>query len=181
MGGRRTHNGKVILNFGIDMIEKEKADFSVLFTHEAFHAYHFQKYNSLMADFKKGKRLFTAMSYIEGLATYISVQFNPGKSGFFKQELAELCDSNGQKSFAKEFLKDSFKLNYENFREQYEIAAKWFYNKRKGKYPFPTETGYCIGYQALSEIGKSYSLKEMTKMPLQTIIEKMITVIKSWK
>ena len=180
LGGRRTHQGQTVLIFGIDEIARKKSNIDILFAHEVFHAYHFQVNKRIESDLKTEPRLLIAMSYIEGLATHASGILNPGhyEKRYLDRELKEACESGMIKKFIPKFLKDSTKLNYSNFKEEFHLASKWFYTKRKKEYSFPPMTGYCIGERAIKSLSKKYSLEEMSKWPLSKAVKEAHQALK---
>jgi hypothetical protein len=179
LGGTRTHKGKTILIFGMDQLVKNGADFDILFSHEAYHAYHFQTNKTLNQQMEKSQRLLISMMYVEGLATYAAGQLNPEKyeHRYLDDSLKKACQGDTYKKYISEFLEDSKKFTYKDYEKKNHLPEKWFYINRKKKYPFPEMMGYCMGERVLNELGKMYSLSQMANWSLNVAHEKMIGIM----
>jgi hypothetical protein len=182
LGGHREHKGKPILTIGIDQLVKAgNVDLSILFSHEAFHAYH-KQVNPMSEETQKAdKRLLLTSAYREGIATYASGYLNPSKSDlkYISTSLREFCTSKEWKKHITSFLKDSKKFTLKDYLKDNTLYSKWFQIGRNRKYPFPEQTGYCIGERVINELSKKYSLQTITKWNLKKVQYEMYQVLKN--
>jgi hypothetical protein len=121
-------------------------------THELFHVYHQQVDPAL---FKKPP--LYAELWIEGLATYVSPQLNPGTSDATALLDPKLAAASPQlvSEAARQFLTEFASTAPAGHNE-------FFYSGYKGK--LPPLTGYLLGYMACKQLGKRYSMKQMAHL-----------------
>src|SRR3989339_1548840 len=138
------------LLMGVDFISYRSDNLDVLFSHEFFHAYHFDK----LPDGSIWKTMATPL-WLEGFATYVSGLLNPTQSTavlLMDNELANHCNDHAfVKTWAKEYL-----VALNSGGEQ--IYDDWF---SMGGQTKPTRRGYCLGFKVVEEIAKSSNLNEM--------------------
>jgi len=181
LGGFRKHKGKPILTIGIDQfIKTGNVDLSILFSHEAFHAYHRQVSTISKEDERADKRVLLSAAYREGIATYASGYLNPQKGNlkYISTNLRKVCTSGQWKKHVPAFLKDSNQFSFDDYIENNTLYSKWFELGRGRKYPFSEETGYCIGERAINELAKKYPLSTITKWNLKKVHLEMEQVLR---
>jgi hypothetical protein len=157
MGGQKL-NGHFALIIGADLAALRQNNMDVVFSHEFFHAYHFEKIS--------GAPIYQTMAsplWFEGLATWVSFYLNPKASTsdiLMNPELSAYYDSPvNVASMAKSY--DSF------LRESYEdekstlLKTEWFLGNGK---ILPHRRGYCLGFKVISELKRNYSVEELTAM-----------------
>lgn len=159
-GGSREINGQSQAIFGVDNIAKfhNGTDSRAFFHHELFHFYHQNKSN--VAAFEK---LYQPL-WMEGLATYVSEQLNPGSS---EAELM-LDVPEGTVTLIKAKLPDLLlglqsELGHTIESENDPTYAKYFLLSSEDKL-VPKRAGYYLGYIIIKNAAKGRSLKELAQM-----------------
>ncbi len=166
-GGMRVLGDKNYFIFGIDGIVKYHNGTSdtPFFHHELFHLYH-SKY------FRFNGKLWESL-WGEGLATYVSEVLNRGSS--FKNLMLDTPAGLVPKSQAK------IRVILQDLLDQLdstdkEIYKTYFLMNSLNK-EIPKRAGYYVGYLIAKELGKSYSLKELSRLsgePLKKLIQKSL-------
>ncbi len=148
-------DGRLAVLFGIDGIARfhgADADLGVLFSHELFHAYHDQVNPKVYED----ETLYTQL-WAEGLATYVSMQLNPGSSestALLDPKLAA-ADPVRVPEMARAFLSKFDSRDKGDYREFFQFDWQG---------PFPPRGGYLLGLRVCEVLGRKYSLQQLAKL-----------------
>jgi hypothetical protein len=149
---------KSALMIGVDFTTLRGHDLNVLFSHEFFHVYQFNKL--------RGKTTFQTFSsplWFEGLATWVSLHLNPTTSdivALMNQELGDFCAVSGNtQKLAKEY-SALYQIPSEDPRYD-ESYKDWF---TAGGATQPARRGYCLGLAVIREVTKKKTLAEITSL-----------------
>ncbi len=147
---------------GVDFVALRNDDLNVLFSHEFFHIYHGIVLSRL------GKTFFQTMAsplWFEGMATWMSIELNPGTSdaiALMDETLAlgKFCQVKENVSDAAvKFLKI---IDYTKETEGAEAThSDWF--KLSGKTE-PKRRGYCLGLNVLRTLGRDYRVQDLVTL-----------------
>src|SRR5690606_6166102 len=180
-GGVRFHDGKQVLAISMDKVINIDRDFDMVFTHEAFHVFHLHSNPTMQEDISRSSDLLIVGMFIEGLATYAEGALNPEKP--HRRMVAPLmawCDGGEYKKYLDEFLADNKVVSHAAREKTKHLYAKWFYTKRDGDFPFPTEAAYCIGDRVVDQLAGTYSMTEMAKWPVPRMIAEAKRILQQW-
>ncbi len=150
-----TDSGKYSLLIGVDGLVYWNNDIEVLFAHELFHYYHFNK-NSAIKDFKSNFAPF----WTEGMAAYYSHKNLPEKDLsqiMMDPELGKACESDVYvKGLAKKLalVVDASMSAV----EQNQFMSEWFWMNGRAK---PHRPAYCLGFRVVESLSQKYSIQEM--------------------
>lgn len=164
-------NNKPYLIFGVDTIlfsYGEKAELTVLFSHELFHLYQSQfQPKGKPKNRQKGEVPLYELVWGEGLATYASKCLNPGISseGIFLGSTLEKDASPILAKLAKEILK--------NFDSGDTKVWQPFMAGAEGISEIPGRSGYYVGYKVAEKLAKQASLKKLAQLKGQDLRKKM--------
>jgi hypothetical protein len=156
-GGVKFHDHYALF-IGVDLVALRQNNLDVLFSHEFFHVYQFEKLIS--------SKLFQTMAsplWLEGFATWESSQMNPTASQadiLMNAELAKYCEDQAHiREMASEYLKIlQIKSNDSQIKK---TRIDWFSG---GADVNPKRKGYCLGYKALQEVMKDHQLKDIVNL-----------------
>jgi uncharacterized protein YjaZ len=154
----KSKNGGVMVLFGIDIMawQGKNADLPVIFTHELFHAYHYQVNAKTSNDYV----LYAAL-WSEGLATYVSQKLNPGTSEAAALQSRELADADPSSvpKIARAFIGQFSSTSHASFKEFFH-----YFFHGKPKWGLPSRSGYLLGYCVCEQVGRKYSLQQMAHL-----------------
>lgn len=144
------------LFLGIDSIAARKDNLDILFAHEFFHVYHFNKLSK-----KQIWKTFASPLWMEGFASFVSGQLNPNANNseiLMDSVLAKSCDS---KEFiavkSREYLQIIDKGESDPNSDS--LYADWFLLSGTTK---PNRAGYCLGLLVLRKLATQYQADEMS-------------------
>lgn len=165
-GGSRDINGKSQAIFGIDNIAKfhKGSNSRPFFHHELFHFYHEKK-----SDVTAFEKLYQPL-WMEGLATYVSEQLNPGSSD--AELMLDIPEGTVQliKSKLPELLSGiQAKLEHPIESENDPEYLKYFLLSSKDKVA-PRRAGYYLGYLIVKNGAKERSLAELVKLNKKEVL-----------
>ena len=154
-GGTRDLNGKDTLIFGADGIVNyhDGQDLTPFFHHELFHLSHEKPFGEC-------KPVWCSL-WEEGLATYVGASLNPAAGDAalmldLPKPIRPAVDANrkGAVCAVRAIL---------NSTEEKDYASLFFGD---ASIPgWPSRMGYYVGYLAMADLGKTYSLKQLADMP----------------
>lgn len=151
---------EMVLAFGVNTMIEIDDDPDVLYSHELFHIYHYNRLNIDEKNYAEKSKL-TLPLWLEGLAVYVSKGMNPSKSDdkvFMSKELPKVSQKD-IRWLAREFLKNADGKLYDE--TQLEIYQNWFKHGKQLRKDIPTRAGYLLGYHVAKELGKKHSSYEM--------------------
>lgn len=155
-GGMIRPLNKMGVLIGVDGVVLLQNDIDVLFSHEFFHVYQFDK-----LDENKIWLTMASPLWFEGFASFVSGMINPEKTDaviLMDEELAKKCNNPAYyKSWARDFL-TFIDTPYQNNPEADSLKKEWF--QMNGKYQ-PPRRGYCLGLLVLRDLVKNHSIEEM--------------------
>ena len=141
-----------------DSLLNRADDVSIVFSHEFFHVYQFNRLS--------GKKIFWTMSsylWFEGFATWVSMQQNPGASdsaALVDFNLGRFCaERSNVQLAASEFTKfTSISLNDPKAEEVY---TDWFLTAGKSN---PKRRGYCLGLQLFDKLTSTLNFADLVDL-----------------
>ncbi len=146
-----------ILIIGVDGIALGNNDLDIVFSHELFHMYHFDK-SGLVSEFSSS----LSPLWTEGMASYFSRIKNPNKSldaVLMDAALAQACqEPKNAQSWAQSFLR-SIELPLTS-EQAFQLKKEWFWQDSSTLSP---RRGYCLGYLLVEKIAKKSSFEDMTR------------------
>ncbi len=179
-----TFNGKQVnadghgpaLLFGIDVMTERDEDLGVLFSHELFHHYQAQEVPRDPEEVKRSARMTTPL-WIEGLAVYVSEQFEPQGDVLMDPSLARVSNSDVA-WLARHFVSDA-ELGPDDPGAD-EAYRRWFLLTEKGQVreDLPPRTGYLLGYRAIQACARRYSIEQMMAWDLGQVHREMLSALK---
>jgi uncharacterized protein YjaZ len=142
-------DGNYTLIIGADLAALRKNNMSVLFSHELFHNYQFNKLKSSAI-----YQTFASPLWFEGLAVWASSLVNPLASDaeiLMNPDLAEFCATNENISKLAKAYTSLLATSYTDPKAA-KTEADWFYASGDD---LPHRRGYCLGLKVVREINKS--------------------------
>lgn len=171
--------GKTVLAFGIDMMVEYDNDPDVLYSHELFHIYHTEAIGLNEHVFLEQGRL-TLPLWLEGLATYVSLQMNPtaGMSAVLMDKDLPNVNDNEVRELAGKFLGEADEKAFDTKKP--EIYKKWFaidpqYNVGKN---LPHRCGYLLGLRVVQELAGNHSLQEMVHWKVADVHKNVVEALR---
>ena len=155
-GATRTVNGKTVLLFGVDMLATLFGPDAVgpMFHHELFHIHHAQLHPSKDEDDAVWRGLWN-----EGLALHVAKTLNPKANDTQIFGFPEDMPERSQKmlpELAREIIK---RLDSTDPADN-----KLFFRGDSTSKTIPRRSGYYVGYQVASALGRKYSLQQLAAM-----------------
>lgn len=151
-------NGTYTLAIGADLAALRNNNMGVLFSHELFHAYQFEKLKNTPT-----YQTLSSPLWFEGLATWVSTQLNPKATEadiLMNQELATFCASHANvKAMANDY-KSFLKMSNESEKSK-PINSAWFSANGEA---VPRRRGYCLGLRAIAELTKKKRVGEILSL-----------------
>lgn len=142
---------------GVDMVSERNDDINILFSHEFFHIYHFEKLKN-----KKLWKTMTSPLWTEGMATWVSMHLNPYATyevALMDKELAQFSESlENIKKMATEYHPISQGPFESDIGKQ--ATAEWFMTSTR----IPNRQGYGLGTHIVNEISKSLPVADMAAL-----------------
>lgn len=179
-----TFNGKQVnldghgpaLLFGIDVMTERDEDLGVLFSHELFHHYQAQAVPRDPEEVKRSARMTTPL-WTEGLAVYVSAQFEPQGDVLMDPSLARVSAPDVA-WLARRFLADAELGPADPGAD--EAYRRWFLLTGKGQVreDLPPRTGYLLGYLAMRACARRYSIEQMMAWDLGQVHREMLSALK---
>lgn len=165
-------NGTFCLVIGADLAALRNNNMNVLFSHELFHTYQFEKLKNIQNYLSLASPL-----WFEGMAAWVSLQLNPDSTEtdiLMNEELAEFCHVKSNiRAMAQKF-EPILKLKYV-IAQTASIDSEWFAGDARTQ---PARRGYCLGLHAVSEIIKSKPIDELVSLneiEFSVIVSKALT------
>jgi hypothetical protein len=175
-GDIATKPGETVLAFGMDMIVERNDDANVLYSHELFHVYHVALLDLNEEKSKRAK--LTLPLWLEGLATYVSGEFNPKAS-----DGTILLDHNLVKTkkdvawLSEQFIKIADNKAWDE-KDPGKYLTWFAMGKDTPRSDMPVRTGYLLGLEVTRVLAKKYSLYEMVHWDLDAVHSKVLEGLK---
>jgi len=179
-----TFNGKQVnmdghgpaLLFGIDVMTERDENLGVLFSHELFHHYQAQAVPRDPEEFKRSARMTTPL-WLEGLAVYVSAQFEPKGDVLMDPSLARVREPDVA-WLAQRFLSDA-ELGPDAPGAE-AAYRRWFLLTGTGQVraDLPPRPGYLLGYRAIEVCARRHSIEQMMAWDLDRVHGEMVSALK---
>lgn len=172
-GATRTVNGKTVLLFGVDLLATLFGPNAVgpMFHHELFHIHHAQLHPSNDDD----DDVVWRGLWNEGLALHVAKTLNPTANNKQIFGFPEDMPERSQKmlpELAREMIKRLDSMNPADY--------KLFFRGDSTSKTIPRRSGYYVGYQVASALGRKYSLQQLAALEgskLRKLIEEELEKI----
>lgn len=147
---------KPVLFIAADSIAKRNDNLNVLFSHEFFHYYQFNKLEN-----NKNWKTFASPLWFEGFATWTSIHLNPGTSdlgALMDLDLATYCSKKSNVALLAIEYRNILEMPTDDPQAQ-QTYSDWFLIRGSLELK---RGGYCLGLQVMREIIKSINYLELT-------------------